>query len=64
MPVYWHRGRIFMWFPFLADTNISFSYYWYQKINLSVGSMHHLSLAVLTTTFRCTGDTFLCKVKK
>ena len=21
MPVYWHRGRIFMWFPFLADTN-------------------------------------------
>lgn len=22
MPVYWHRGRIFMWFPFLADTNI------------------------------------------
>ncbi len=26
MPVYWHRGRIFMWFPFLADTNI-FIYY-------------------------------------
>jgi len=25
MPVYWHRGRIFMWFPFLADTN-SFLY--------------------------------------
>ena len=25
MPVYWHRGRIFMWFPFLADTNKIFS---------------------------------------
>ena len=25
MPVYWHRGRIFMWFPFLADTNNNFS---------------------------------------